>query len=204
MLRVFGVSSASLAVTVPKDLDAIAARGAGALVDGARATAGAHTFKVRVAPLRQALPAQLVRADRRRRRARRASRPGSPSTCTTRRALGVEVGTELSFVTRASRARAGRAARRRVRQRTLLLSGGIDSPVAGWLAAKRGCALDAVYFHSPPYIGEKTRDKVLDAGAPARRAGRRCARSPSCRSPSAEAPARRRPAPSWRWCSTAA
>ena len=43
----------------------------------------------------------------------------------------------------------------------LLLSGGIDSPVAGWLAAKRGLALDAIYFHSPPYIGEKSRDKVL-------------------------------------------
>ena len=46
----------------------------------------------------------------------------------------------------------------------LLLSGGIDSPVAGWLAAKRGLALDAVYFHSPPYIGEKSRDKVLALG----------------------------------------
>ncbi|HXU05556.1 MAG TPA: tRNA 4-thiouridine(8) synthase ThiI, partial [Polyangia bacterium] len=46
----------------------------------------------------------------------------------------------------------------------LLLSGGIDSPVAGWLAAKRGLALDAVYFHSPPYVGEKSRDKVLALG----------------------------------------
>ena len=46
----------------------------------------------------------------------------------------------------------------------MLLSGGIDSPVAGWLAAKRGLALDAVYFHSPPYIGEKSRDKVLALG----------------------------------------
>src|SRR3954468_13361979 len=46
----------------------------------------------------------------------------------------------------------------------LLLSGGIDSPVAGWLAAKRGLALDAIYFHSPPYIGEKSRDKVLALG----------------------------------------
>src|SRR4029079_826781 len=42
----------------------------------------------------------------------------------------------------------------------LLLSGGIDSPVAGWLAAKRGLALDAIYFHSPPFIGEKSKDKV--------------------------------------------
>jgi thiamine biosynthesis protein ThiI len=43
----------------------------------------------------------------------------------------------------------------------LLLSGGIDSPVAGWLAAKRGLALDALYFHSPPFIGEKSKDKVV-------------------------------------------
>jgi thiamine biosynthesis protein ThiI len=45
-----------------------------------------------------------------------------------------------------------------------LLSGGIDSPVAGWLAAKRGLALDAIYFHSPPYIGEKSKDKVVALG----------------------------------------
>ncbi len=42
----------------------------------------------------------------------------------------------------------------------LLLSGGIDSPVAGYLAQKRGCAVDAVYFHSPPFISEASRDKV--------------------------------------------
>ncbi len=42
----------------------------------------------------------------------------------------------------------------------LLLSGGIDSPVAGYLAQKRGCELDAVYFHSPPLIGEQSREKV--------------------------------------------
>lgn len=44
----------------------------------------------------------------------------------------------------------------------LLLSGGIDSPVAGWMIAKRGVALDAVYFHSPPYTSERARDKVVD------------------------------------------
>ncbi len=43
----------------------------------------------------------------------------------------------------------------------LLLSGGIDSPVAGYLAQKRGCSLEAVYFHSPPFIGEPSRDKVI-------------------------------------------
>ena len=44
----------------------------------------------------------------------------------------------------------------------LLLSGGIDSPVAGWLAGKRGLSLDGIYFHSPPFVGEKTRDKILE------------------------------------------
>jgi tRNA uracil 4-sulfurtransferase len=44
----------------------------------------------------------------------------------------------------------------------LLVSGGIDSPVAGWLAMKRGCTLVATYFHSFPFTGDKTRDKVLE------------------------------------------
>jgi len=44
----------------------------------------------------------------------------------------------------------------------LLLSGGIDSPVAGWLAAKRGIGLTAVYFHSPPYTSERAKEKVVD------------------------------------------
>jgi thiamine biosynthesis protein ThiI len=43
----------------------------------------------------------------------------------------------------------------------LLLSGGIDSPVAGWLAAKRGLALEALTFHSPPFTGERAQDKVV-------------------------------------------
>ncbi len=44
----------------------------------------------------------------------------------------------------------------------LLLSGGIDSPVAGWSAMRRGCTVQAIYFHSFPYTGDKTKEKVLD------------------------------------------
>ncbi len=43
----------------------------------------------------------------------------------------------------------------------LLLSGGIDSPVAGWSAMRRGILLMGVYFHSFPYTGDKTKEKVL-------------------------------------------
>lgn len=49
---------------------------------------------------------------------------------------------------------AGRAA--------LLISGGIDSPVAGYMMAKRGLTLSAVHFYSYPYTSERARDKVID------------------------------------------
>ena len=44
----------------------------------------------------------------------------------------------------------------------LLLSGGIDSPVAGWMIAKRGVTIDATYFHAPPYTSERAKQKVVD------------------------------------------
>ena len=44
----------------------------------------------------------------------------------------------------------------------LLLSGGIDSPVAGYMIAKRGVKLDATYFHAPPYTSERAKQKVVD------------------------------------------
>lgn len=44
----------------------------------------------------------------------------------------------------------------------LLLSGGIDSPVAGWLAMKRGLALEAVHFHSFPFTSRHSSDKALE------------------------------------------
>ena len=47
----------------------------------------------------------------------------------------------------------------------LLLSGGIDSPVAGWMMAKRGVKLEALYFESMPYTSEQARQKVLDLAA---------------------------------------
>ena len=44
----------------------------------------------------------------------------------------------------------------------LLISGGIDSPVAGWMIGKRGVEIEAVHFYSPPYTGPKAREKVID------------------------------------------
>ncbi len=47
-------------------------------------------------------------------------------------------------------------------QAMLLLSGGIDSPVAGYMIAKRGVRVHAVYFHAPPYTSERAKQKVVD------------------------------------------
>ena len=44
----------------------------------------------------------------------------------------------------------------------LLLSGGIDSPVAGWMIGKRGVEVDAVHFHSYPYTSDRAKEKVIE------------------------------------------
>ena len=44
----------------------------------------------------------------------------------------------------------------------LLLSGGFDSPVAGYLTARRGVEITGIYFHSPPFVSERAADKVKD------------------------------------------
>lgn len=44
----------------------------------------------------------------------------------------------------------------------LLLSGGIDSPVAGYMVSKRGVGIEATYFHAPPYTSERAKEKVVD------------------------------------------
>jgi thiamine biosynthesis protein ThiI len=78
--------------------------------------------------------------------------------------IGVEVTSRGAYVYAGTRAAPGGLPVGVSGRGLLLLSGGIDSPVAGWLASKRGMALDAIYFHSPPFIGEKAKDKVMTLG----------------------------------------
>ena len=75
--------------------------------------------------------------------------------------IGVEIGVETCFVYAESLPGPGGLPVGVTGKVNLLLSGGIDSPVAGWLAQKRGCTLSATYFHSFPYTGDRTREKVL-------------------------------------------
>ena len=79
--------------------------------------------------------------------------------------IGVEIGYEQAFVFAEIVPGPGGLPVGVTGRVELLLSGGIDSPVAGWLLLKRGCVLGATYFHSFPYTGEKTQDKVARLGA---------------------------------------
>lgn len=74
----------------------------------------------------------------------------------------VEIGRERSFVSTRRVPGAGGLPVGVSGDVSLLLSGGIDSPVAGWLLAKRGSRIHPVSFESPPYTGPAAREKVVD------------------------------------------
>jgi tRNA uracil 4-sulfurtransferase len=76
--------------------------------------------------------------------------------------IGVEIGPSATFVWGETLSGPGGLPVGTAGRVLLLLSGGIDSPVAGWLMQKRGCDLSATYFHSFPYTGDRTKEKVKD------------------------------------------
>jgi tRNA uracil 4-sulfurtransferase len=163
LARVFGVSSLSRARVVERNLDAVTA----AAVELAREEAsrlGRPTFKV-----------ETKRSDKR-------FQPASPEVSrlvgaaivaalglpvdvhTPALTVGVEIGVEHAFVFGSSVPGPGGLPVGVTGRVELLLSGGIDSPVAGWLMMKRGCELGATYFHSFPYTGDRTKEKVIALG----------------------------------------
>ena len=159
--RVFGLVSVSVATVVPAELEAMA-RAAVDVATRERDEAGVTTFKIEARRSEKRFP--LTSVDLARELGGRVIQATGLRVDVHKPQLsvGVEVltmdrafvyGTELAAPGGLPVGVSGRA--------LLLLSGGIDSPVAGWLAAKRGLALEGVYFHSPPFIGEKSRDKVM-------------------------------------------
>lgn len=162
VLRVFGVSSASLAVRVPHDLETIAARGAGVLVEAARQNPAARTFKVRARRSDKHFPHNSFALNDVVGASARHATGLAVDVHAPDLSIVVEVGPELSFVTAHVARGPGGLPVGVSGNVTLLLSGGIDSPVAGWLCQKRGCRLNAVYFHSFPYTGDGSKQKVIE------------------------------------------
>jgi thiamine biosynthesis protein ThiI len=163
--RVFGLVSFSIARQVPAapDLEALGA----ATVEAAQAAIARDrpaSFKIEARRSDKRFPKTSMDVAREL-GARVIQATGLPvDVHTPALRLGVEIGTGVGYVYIATRAAPGGLPVGASGKALLLLSGGIDSPVAGWLAAKRGLTLDGVYFHSPPYVGEKSRDKVLTLG----------------------------------------
>lgn len=162
LVKVFGIHSVSVATAVDKDWDVICQTATKLLEDKLSEDDSSHSFKVF---------------------AKRADKKFPMTSDTICRELGhvlltkfdrlqvdvhkpnIKVGVEirekaLLYTDEISGAgglpvgTAGRAA--------LLLSGGIDSPVAGYMVAKRGVELSAVHFFSYPYTSERAKDKVID------------------------------------------
>ena len=159
--RVFGVHSISIALAVEKDFDAIAE--AAAALMAAAAGERACTFKVfaRRADKRFPMRSQEICVEL---GGRLLDRFPALSVDVRNPELhvGVEVRQERAFVYVGEIMGPGGMPVGCNGKAMLLISGGIDSPVAGHMIAKRGVAIDAIHFYSYPYTSERARDKVVD------------------------------------------
>jgi thiamine biosynthesis protein ThiI len=157
--RVFGVSSVSPARVVARDVAAISA----VAVELARAEAPKYarpTFKVESRRSDKRFPTGSMEVSRTVGAAVVGALALPVDVHTPAFTIGVEIGFDHAFVFAEIVPGPGGLPVGVTGRIELLLSGGIDSPVAGWMMLKRGSSLGATYFHSFPYTGEKTEDKV--------------------------------------------
>jgi thiamine biosynthesis protein ThiI len=160
--RVFGVSSLSPARICPPELPLLEAEAVRAAAEAARERGGKPSFKVDCRRSDKSFPARSddINRDVGARIVRELGLPVDvhhPEVV-----VGIEIGPQRSFVYAETIAGPGGLPVGSTGLVNLLISGGIDSPVAGWLAMKRGCTLLATYFHSFPYTGDRTREKVIE------------------------------------------
>ncbi len=160
LARLFGLASMSPATTVDRDIDAFAAAAAAI---AAKLPAGA-SFKIETKRADKRFPMTSPAISR-----EVGGRVFNSTDLTVDvhdpdHIIRIEVGPERCFVYSEVVAGPGGLPIGTAGNVSLLLSGGIDSPVAGWYAMRRGCSVNAVYFHAFPYTGDKTREKVLDIG----------------------------------------
>jgi tRNA uracil 4-sulfurtransferase len=162
LAQVFGVQSLSAARTVRPEVEAIAEAAVRVTREALARRGDAPTFKVEARRADKTFP--LTSVDLARQVGGRIVAATGLKVDVHRPQLeiGVEIGAERSFVYADVLPGPGGLPVGSSGAVNLLLSGGIDSPVAGWLAMKRGCTLAATYFHSFPYTGDKTKEKVID------------------------------------------
>lgn len=157
--RVFGLVSFHPALRVPLDQGAIEA----AAVEQARAAPAARTFKVEARRANKRFPVRSMElAARCGAAVLRAGLGLRVDVHAPELVIGVEVREDAAYVFGPVTPGPGGLPVGSGGRALLLLSGGIDSPVAGYLAARRGLQLAAVYFHAFPFTGEPAKQKVVD------------------------------------------
>ncbi|HEX6594642.1 MAG TPA: tRNA uracil 4-sulfurtransferase ThiI [Bacillota bacterium] len=157
--QVFGIYSLSLAIKVDHDLEAIKKAALYAL----QQSKDTHAFKVAVRRANKAFPIgsqqmnQILGAHLLKNTTRFKVDVHEPDII-----INVEIRREATYITSSVTEGLGGLPVGTGGKTLLLLSGGIDSPVAGYLAMRRGVELEAIHFHSPPFTSERAKQKVLD------------------------------------------
>ncbi len=157
----FGVSAAEIALEVPKDIDAIIEVVKGEFMPYIE---NAKTFKVEAKRSDKTFPLKspeicrevggaILDASRGRKKV---------DVRTPEIAVRVEIRDYAAYICAGQEKGIGGMPQGSNGKALLLLSGGIDSPVAGFMLAKRGVKLEALHFESFPYTSERAREKVLD------------------------------------------
>lgn len=158
--RVFGVVSASSVKTAPLDLEAI--KESALEIVESRLLPG-DSFKVEARRPNKSFPLtspelnRVIGADILEKHPRLKVDLHDPSF-----RVFIEVGTKEAYLYHDHVAGPGGLPVGATGRALLLLSGGIDSPVAGWMAMKRGLNLEALHYHSFPFTGRRSREKVID------------------------------------------
>ena len=157
--QVFGVAAVSRALSCEKDVDAIVET-AKTYLRGALSTA--KTFKVESKRADKTFPLTSIQLSQRLGGALHQAFPNlTVDVHDPELTVFVEIRDDAAFVHGAAVSGAGGLPLGMGGRAVTLLSGGIDSPVASWMMAKRGVALEPLHFFSPPYTSEAAKDKVL-------------------------------------------
>ena len=145
--KVFGVASISPAVEAPSNLDAIGEEAVKYMMELIE-TKGVKTFKVEAKRADKNFPVgcKVLKVD-----------VHNPDVH-----LFVDVRHDKSYIYQQKIAGFGGLPLGTNGKGMVLLSGGIDSPVAAWMMAKRGMVIEAVHFHSYPYTSQRAQEKVED------------------------------------------
>lgn len=163
MSRVFGLVSLSRAVVTPNDLETLTTVCVTLFRERVERRGLPTTFRVRASRADKTYPVRSDALNLHIAAALFGHWPGLKVDLShAELEVGIEIRPEMTFVHLDATPGPGGLPVGSNGKALLLLSGGIDSPVAGWATMKRGVALDAIYFHSFPYTSDQAREKVVE------------------------------------------